>query len=558
MNKSKLIFWAVTASLAGFLFGFDTIVISGAEQAFKSAWQLGAGMHGWTMGAALWGTVIGAMFGGMPAARYGRKKTLVTVGFLYFVSALGSGLAYDIPGVAGSAVWVFVVARFIGGLGVGTATVASPMFISEISPANNRGKLAGMFQFNIVFGILIALVSNWLFGKYISDKIAWRWMLGIEAVPAFAYTIMTFMLPESPRWLITHANRHDEGREIFRQINPSASDAEIDQLVSEVEATAIQPDRRTRFWTSRLRIPIMLAILIAAFNQLSGINVVFYFSPRLIGLAGIENPLLASVSLGFTNLVFTFVGLWLIDKLGRRALLYVGSVGYIISLGICAWMFLSTPAFKPLTLSIQTSENAGKLISAEKEKGDKDYIYLTEKDRKKIRKDLDEQVTKLASHTASDWYAAQNVTVVKEGKTDVDKLIVGPDVTNKQIQKIAGEVKKHAGKMVGDRGIIVLFSLIAFIAAHAIGQGAVIWVFISEIFPNDHRAAGQALGSSTHWVFAASITTVFPTVLANVETGFIFSFLCFMMCLQLLWVKLMVPETKGITLEEMEKKLGID
>ena len=545
MKRGHLILWAVTASLAGFLFGFDTIVISGAEQAFKLAWQLPNWIHGLAMGAALYGTVIGAMFGGIPAAKYGRKKTLVAVGFLYFISAVGSGVAPD-P-------WTFMVARFIGGLGVGAATVASPMFISEISPANNRGKLAGMFQFNIVFGILIALVSNALFGKWVSGHVAWRWMLGIEAVPAFAYTIMTFSLPESPRWLITHANRREEGAEIFRLVNAGASDEEIEQLVKEVEETVADTTKTARFWTSRLKVPIFLAIMVSVFNQFSGINIVFYFAPRLLGLAGIENPLLSSVALGVTNLIFTFVGLWLIDKLGRRSLLYVGSVGYILSLGICAYAFLGNPTLKVVSASKDLGDTVASITYAEEGK-----TFVSDKDKAELLKTYDSQKKGLVELCGADWYAGSRPSLAAEGtSTDVGKMVIGTDATYAQVSEIAAACKDEAAGLLGGTSMLVLVCLIDFIAAHAIGQGTVIWVLISEIFPNDHRAAGTALGSATHWVCAAGMTTLFPIVSARVETGSIFAFFCFCMCLQLLWVKFMVPETKGISLEEIEKKLGV-
>jgi len=313
-----------------------------------------------------------------------------------------------------------------------------------------------MFQFNIVFGILIAFFSNFLIGKLAGDGLAWRWMLGVEAIPALIYSLLTFTLPESPRWLITHANKRAEGEAVFRIINPEMPDSDIEQLVHEVELTAVGADKTSRFWTSRLRLPILLGFLIAFFNQLSGINVILYFAPRLLNLAGISNPLAASISLGVTNLIFTFIGLWLIDKLGRRVLLFIGSIGYIISLGICAVAFLS-------------------------------------------------------------------------------------------FEELAGPIS-----------LIVLISIVAFMASHAIGQGAVIWVFISEIFPNDHRAAGQSLGSFTHWMFAALLTFLFPIAIRNIDAGYIFTFFAFMMVLQLIWVKFMMPETKGKSLEEIGKGLGVD
>lgn len=442
-HSKKLFFWALTSALAGFLFGFDTIVISGAEQKIQSLWALNSALHGLCMSSALWGTVLGALCGGWPTERFGRKKTLLWIGVLYFVSAVGSGIAPE--------KYFFMISRFIGGLGVGAATVASPLYISEISPAKMRGRLTAMFQFNIVFGILMAFVSNYFIGKYMSEEVAWRWMLGIEALPAFLYSVMCFAIPESPRWLISHGGRREEGINIFRQINPELSDTEITTLADSVAASVGDRKTAAKFFTMRLKVPIMLAFLVAFFNQLSGINAILYFAPRIFEWTGLAKSaaLLQSVGIGITNLIFTYAGLWLIDKLGRRTLLYIGSFGYIASLGICAWAFNS------------------------------------------------------------------------------------------------GNFK------------IVPVCIFAFIAAHAIGQGTVIWVLISEVFPNRNRAAGQSLGSFTHWFFAASLTLLFPRMAETFAPGTIFAFFCFMMCLQLMWVRFMVPETKGIPLEDMQKKLGI-
>lgn len=444
MHNKKLFFWALTSALAGFLFGFDTIVISGAEQKLQSLWQLTPFMHGLVMSAALWGTVLGALFGGWPTEELGRRKTLFSIGILYFVSAVGSGIAPNSI--------FFMVSRFIGGLGVGIATVASPLYISEISPAARRGHLAGLFQFNIVFGILVAFVSNFFIGKYVDPEIAWRWMLGVEAFPASVYSLFCFGLPESPRWLITHARKREAGIDIFRRINPDMSDSDLSGLADQVERSADNRLTEDRFFSRKLKIPILLAFLVAFFNQLSGINAILYFAPRIFEWTGLgsQAALLQSVGIGVTNLVFTYIGLWLIDKLGRRTLLMIGSFGYIASLGICSWAFMT------------------------------------------------------------ESYA------------------------------------------------VVPVCIFGFIAAHAVGQGTVIWVLISEIFPNRHRAAGQSLGSFTHWFFAASLTFIFPKMAETLQPAVIFGFFCFMMMLQLIWVKTMVPETKGISLEDMQKQLGID
>ena len=438
--KSRVIFWSLTSALAGFLFGFDTVVISGAEQTIQSLWNLSAGMHGVAMAAALYGTVLGALMGGWPSDRFGRRATLRWIGILYFVSAVWSGLAGDVHS--------FIIARFIGGLGVGISTVAAPMYISEIAPAEYRGRLAGMFQFNIVFGILVAFLSNALLAD-VGDH-AWRWMLGVEAVPALIYTVCCFAVPESPRWLIARQGDRAGGLLILRETHPRSTPAELEAKADEIAAAASEQSGTARFWTRQLRVPIMLALLIAFFNQLSGINAVLYFAPRIFEMTGLaqQAALLQSVGIGATNLIFTLAGLWLIDRLGRRTLLFIGSFGYIASLGLTAWAFYT-------------------------------------------------------GHYA-----------------------------------------------------IVPACIFAFIAAHAVGQGAVIWVFIAEVFPNRHRAGGQALGSFTHWVFAALLTTFFPKMVTAFAPGHVFLFFCGMMVLQLIWVKLFVPETKGVSLEAIQCRLG--
>ena len=531
MQNRRLFFWALTSALAGFLFGFDTIVISGAEEAFQRLWQLDGFWHGLCMSAALWGTVLGSILGGIPAAKFGRRKCLIVVGFLYFVSAVASGLAPDR--------WTFMIARFIGGVGVGAATIAAPMFISEISPAKSRGKLAGMFQFNIVFGILVAFASNWIIGNNVGETIAWRLMLGLEALPALIYTVMAFTLPESPRWLITHAKQRDQGLTVFRKINPDMTDGELETLVVEVENSVADKTKAVRFWTRRLQIPILLAFLIAFFNQFSGINIILYFAPRLLGLAGLSDPLMASVSLGITNLIFTFAGLALIDKFGRRTLLYIGSVGYIASLGICAWAFLSTPAFKVVSAAGDLNDAAATVIAVEE-----GQRFVAEQDRQGVYDAYEAAKAALVEASVVEGYEGDPVTISATASYEENR-------------GLAVEVTTVAKEFLGYKSMLVLLCLIGFIAAHAIGQGTVIWVFIGEIFPNDHRAAGQALGSGTHWVCAAGLSFLFPIAMEHFEPGQLFGFFTFMMVLQLIWVKAMVPETKGVSLEDMQKKLGI-
>jgi sugar porter (SP) family MFS transporter len=440
--NARIFFWSLTSALAGFLFGFDTVVISGAEKTIQTLWGLSPTLHGIAMASALYGTVVGSLMGGWPADRFGRKATLLWIGVLYFLGAVGSALATNVE--------IFIIARVIGGLGIGISTVVAPMYISEIAPPKYRGRLAGMFQFNIVFGILVAFVSNALLAG--TGENAWRWMLGVAAFPSLLYTAFSLTLPESPRWLLSRKGYREAALQVLQRARPDISKEEIAAEADEITAASQREGSSEHFWTNRLRKPILLAILIAFFNQLSGINAMLYFAPRIFELTGLgaKAALLQSVGIGITNLIFTFVGLWLIDRLGRRTLLYIGSFGYIASLGTAAWAFFT-------------------------------------------------------GHFS-----------------------------------------------------IVPACIFAFIAAHAIGQGAVIWVFISEIFPNRHRAEGQTLGSSTHWVFAALLTTLFPKMVTAFPPGYVFSFFAGMMVLQLAWVKTMVPETKGRSLEQIQRQLGIE
>lgn len=420
------------------MFGFDTVVISGADLSLQALWQKGEVFHGFVvMASALWGTVIGAIFGGFPTDRLGRKKTLFWIGVFYFVSAVGSALAND-P-------WIFAFFRFLGGLGVGASTVAAPAYVSEIAPANDRGKLVALYQFNIVFGILIAFLSNYLLSNI--GENAWRWMVGVEAIPAFIYTLMVLTVPKSPRWLLIKKHDREGAARTLRLIDPGMDvEAAMQRILADHEET----DARETIFSPKYRFPLMLAFLVAFFNQFSGINAFLYYAPRIFELAGLEksSALLSSVGIGVVNLVFTLVGLSMIDRYGRRQLMYIGSVGYILSLSMVALFFLM-------------------------------------------------------------------------------------DI----------------------KGMAVPISLFLFIAAHAIGQGTVIWVFISEIFPTHLRANGQAFGSSVHWVLAAGIPSLVPVLFTTVGAAPVFAFFAFMMALQLIFVWRMMPETKGTPLEELEKQL---
>lgn len=435
---NKLLLWSVTAALAGFLFGFDTVVISGADKTLQSLWGSGDLFHGTVvMGMALWGTVLGALGGAWPANRFGRRKTLVWIGVLYLVSALGSALA-DGP-------YVFAFFRFIGGLGVGASTIAAPAFVSEIAPADRRGRLVALYQFNIVFGILMAFISNYLLRNTGAEP--WRWMLGVEAIPAFIYLLLVLMVPESPRWLLMRG-REQQARKALLQLYP---EAEVDRMIGQITAAQqVTPQKLRGIFETRYRSVVWLAVLIAVFNQFSGINAFLYYAPRIFQEAGLgeSTAFLSSIGIGVTNLVFTLIGMSLIDRMGRKQLMYAGSVGYVLSLAVVAMAF----HFR--------------------------------------------------------W-----------------------------------------------EGLVVPVALFVFIAAHAIGQGSVIWVFLAEIFPDQLRSAGQSLGSSTHWVLAAAIPSLVPLLFGKIGPAAVFGFFAFMMLLQLFWVIFRMPETKGKSLEELSLSL---
>lgn len=434
MPHRSIILRALTAALAGLLFGFDTAVISGAERAIQHSWAMSPALHGLAISSALWGTVLGALFGGIPCDRIGRKSTLVWIGIFYLVTALGAALAWDPVS--------FMVFRFVGGLAVGASSIAAPAYIAEIAPADWRGRLGALFQSMIVLGILIAYCSNlMLFGTSPHD---WRFMMGTVAVPAALFLLAVAFVPESPRWLLLHRGDEAQARRILE-----FSGGDFDRVKASIDTELRERVSFSRFFDGRLRTPIMLAFLLAAFNQLSGINAIIYFAPRIFALTGAEASasLLATVGIGVVNMLFTLAGLFLIDRAGRRGLMLAGSIGYVVSLAVVAYGFAS-------------------------------------------------------AHFA-----------------------------------------------------LVLPFLFLFIAAHAIGQGAVIWVYIAEIFPNSARATGQALGTGTHWVFAAGLTLVLPTLLETVAPQWIFGFFAGMMVLQLLFVLFMMVETKGRSLEQLSFSL---
>ena len=437
MKMKQVFYWSLVAALAGLLFGFDTVVISGADKKLQTLWNSSDGFHGAVvMAMALWGTVAGAIFGGFPTQRYGRKQTLLGIGILYTLSAVGSALANDPI--------TFAVFRFVGGLGDGISTIAAPAYISEIAPAKQRGRLVGLYQFSLVSGILLAFISNYLLSGVGEND--WRWMMGVEAFPAFIYTLLCLGIPKSPRWLITK-NRLDEAKGIYSQIDPDGS---FENLVSEMNEDNSKENNNESIFQPKYRFPLQLAFLVAFFNQLSGINAFLYYAPRIFeeGGLGESTSLLSSIGIGVTNLIFTFIGISLIDKLGRRQLMYIGSIGYIISLSLvsCAFFF--------------------------------------------------------------QW-----------------------------------------------GGLLIPIFLFLFIAAHAIGQGAIIWVFISEIFPNHLRNAGQSFGTSVHWVLAAIIPSFVPLLFGSIGAGVVFLIFALFMVLQLVFVHYMMPETRGVSLEKLSKTL---
>ena len=440
---------AIVAALGGLLFGFETAVISGTTQQLKRFYELSDAGLGFTVTTALLGTILGAAVASRPVDRYGRKKVLFAIGVLYFLGAIGTGFVSNLA--------LFQFFRFLGGIGVGVASVVAPIYTAEIAPPAVRGRLVGLVQFNIVLGILLAYLSNFIIGSLLPAEIAWRWMFAVMAVPAAIFFLLLFTVPETPRWLF-QVGRRDEAVSVVGRTTRSKEEADLQIREIEEGLAAQHGQRQVPFFTRQNRKVILLAFAIAAFNQLSGINAVLYYATDIFRSAGAgDNAALHSVIVGLVNLVVTMAALSVIDKIGRRRLMLIGSIGYLVSLGSLAVVF---------------------------------FLY--------------------------------------------------------------------EGRFSGFTSYLVLGGVIVFIAAHAFGQGSVIWVFISEIFPNRIRGRGQSLGSLTHWVFAAVVSGIFPIIAGALGGGMAFTLFFVCMVGQLIWVLKVMPETRGVPLEEMERELGIE
>lgn len=516
---------ALIAALGGFLFGFDTAVISGTTESLKALFDLSDNQLGFTVASALIGTIVGAMFAGRLTERFGRRSMLVVMAALYFVSALGCAYAWNWPS--------FLIFRFIGGLGVGGASVVSPMYIAEISPAAKRGKLVAMQQFNIVFGILIAYVSNYIIASYQLGATEWRWMFGVEALPAAIFFILLFTIPRSPRWLIAKGRRV-EAQEVLLKLEPDV--AEATNRLAEIEASYQKQigQPKERLFQKKYTKVMLMAVAITAFNQLSGINAVIYYAPTIFKLtgAGASTALLSSIGIGIVNLIFTMLALAVIDKMGRKKLMLLGSIGYLVSLGAIALTFNKAgDDFNVAAKALAVSGLAEGVIAAP--------------DDTELAKKYDDASKAFVQSTAAVGYAGE----------PVNQAALASPVA---VKSAADDAFNTASASAAGPGKLVMFGLFLFIAAHAFGQGAVVWVFVSEIFPNAVRDTGLALGSFSIWVFAAIVGQLFPTVVGALGGATTFALFFGFMVLQLIWVLKIMPETKGVPLEDMEKELGLN
>lgn len=431
---------SIVGALGGLLFGFDTAVIAGATHSLSTTFHLDPGSLGFTVSTALWGTVASAMFAGIPGQRLGPREALRITAVLYVISAIGCALAWDW--------WSFIAFRFIGGLGIGASSVLGPVYIAELAPAKWRGRLVGLFQVNIVLGILVAYLSNYLIGLANTGADEWRWQLGVAGLPAALFFGMLFTIPRSPRWLVANHNI-SEAQDVLRTIAPETADEELQEIVQSMGESSANTEK---LFTPKYHKLISLAIMAGVFNQLTGINAILYYLNDIFAQAGFNDVSSdqQAIAVGGTNLVFTLIGMACIDKLGRKPLLLIGAVGTAICLFGVAIVF------------------------------------------------------------ATHQYAN-----------------------------------------------LLVWLLMAFIACFAISQGTVVWVYLSEIFPTSVRAYGQSVGSSSHWIMNAIISAVFP-ILAATSGAYPFVFFGLAMIVQFFVVLKMFPETKGVSLEQLQHQLGVD
>ena len=563
---------ALIAALGGLLFGFDTAVISGAIGSLKKEFFLNDWWLGFTVASTLIGTVLGAATAQFPSNRFGRKPTLMILAVLYFIGALGTTVIWNL-GTLGTVDWLFFLfSRFLGGIAVGASSVVSPLYTAEISPAKNRGLLVAFTQFNIVFGILLAFFTNYLItlihsdsmagtaysnflGAYIASGMEWRWMLGIQVIPAALFFGLIFIIPESPRWLIGKG-KTEKAKAVLQKLG-TGEGRSVDEEVNVIQVAIDEETRNVReaFFTPRLFFPIMLAICMAAFNQLSGINAILYYAPGIFSMAGASNELamFLPVVIGLTNLIFTMAAMLVIDSFGRKKLMLVGSIGYIVSLGVVASAFLMFAPQFSVSIANFAVQGAQQKVEQSQTAFDSAPDDTKEFWQSELKDALVDYVLAIdAAIEAQNPDAGQNL--VQQERESL--LLLDIEALQAEIETKIAQI--DLSPTVPLWGILtVLFGLMFFIASHAFGQGACIWVFISEIFPNKVRAQGQALGAFVHWILAAVVSLLFPPLLSLLGPANIFLMFAGFMLLQLVWVLFLMPETKQVPLEEMQKKLGI-
>jgi sugar porter (SP) family MFS transporter len=441
-QNRRVVGYSVIVALGGLLFGLETAVMAGAEKPIQALYGLSNVRHGFTVAIAIIGAAVGALSAGYPAERLGRKKVLIFIAFIFSITSLFCALAPN---------WItLVISRFIGGLAIGASSVLGPMYIAEIAPAHMRGRLVAFFQFNVTFGLLLAYTSNYLFSGI--GENAWRWMLGIVTIPSLIFFVLTFIIPESPRWLIKH-NRTGEARDVLLLCGRVKIEEEIRDVLQSLQT--VSGSAAGTLFTKKYFRPILYAVLMGAFNQLSGTNAINYYATRIFGMTGLSAnyTYMLPILIGLTKVIVLIIGMFFIDRFGRRSLMLFGSVGLIICMSLIAWSFY--------------------------------------------------------------------------------------------------------GNHFDGPGIIIF--LLGYMFFFGLSDGIVIWVFISEIFPNSIRSKGQSLGSFTHWFFAVIISWTFPVAInsTSIGPGNVFMFFAVMMCLQLLFAWKLMPETKGKSLEQIQKDLKI-